>query len=503
MISKELEAQILRLHHAEGWPVGTIATQLSIHHDAVERVIEQEGSPRPTMVRSSIIDPFLPFIHQTLRRWPKLRASRLFDMCVERGYRGSQSHFRYRISQLRPREAPEAYLRLRTLPGEEAQVDWGHFGRITIGRASRQLMGFVMVLSWSRAIFLRFFLGAKLESFLRGHVEAFSSFGGCARAVLYDNLKSAVLERVGDATRFNPALLKLSVHYHFDPRPVAVRRGNEKGRVERAIRFVRDSFFAARRWKDLEDLNAQASEWCGGRAVDRPWVQDRSRTVREALEEERAKLLPLPETEPATEEALAVKVGKTPYVRFDLNDYSVPHAHVRKTLTVLASERQVRVLDGLEEVASHERNYDKGVQVEDPAHVAGLLKEKRRSKKGRATDRLVHAAPTIEKLLEELALRGENLGSLVNRFCRLLETYGAERLERAAREALARNALHPRSVRLILERERIEEGRPPIVPVELPDDPKVRGIRVRPHELSSYDALRESAEEGRDGDAQE
>ena len=226
-------------------------------------------------------------------------------------------------------------------------------------------------------------------------------------------------------------------------------------------------------------------------------------TVRQAFEQERERLLPLPQAEPSTDQTIPVKVGKTPYVRFDLNDYSVPHTRVRRTLTVVAGEKHVRVLDGLEEVASHERSYDKGKQVEDSAHLADLVEHKRRAKKGRATSRLVHAAPTTEKLLEELALRGENLGSLVNRFMQLLSTYGAERLERAAREALSRGAPHPRSVRLILERERIDQGRVPIIPVELPDDPKVRGISVRPHELSSYDGLTEKEEEPEEGKEEE
>ena len=137
-------------------------------------------------------------------------------------------------------------LRLRSLPGEQAQVDWGHFGHLRIGRARRPLMAFVMVLSHSRQIFLRFCLDARMESFLRGHVGAFTAWGGVPRVLLYDNLKSAVLERRGDAIRFHPTLLTFAGHYRYEPRPVAVARGNEKGRFERAIRYVRDGFFAAR-----------------------------------------------------------------------------------------------------------------------------------------------------------------------------------------------------------------------------------------------------------------
>jgi hypothetical protein len=151
-------------------------------------------------------------------------------MVRERGYRGSPDHFRHLIACHRPRPRAEAYLRLRSLPGEPAQVDWGHFGHLDIGRAQRPLMAFVMVLSHSRQIFLRFFPDARMESFLRGHVGAFTAWGGVPRVLLYDNLKSAVLERRGDAIRFHPTLLGFAGHYRYEPRPVAVARGNEKGR---------------------------------------------------------------------------------------------------------------------------------------------------------------------------------------------------------------------------------------------------------------------------------
>jgi hypothetical protein len=185
LIPLEVEAAILRLHRVEGWPVGTIARELGIHHDVVERVLEQAGIPRPKRVRASRIDPFVPFIQETWAKYPRLPASRLYRMCRERGYVGSGDHFRHAVACYRPRKPVEAFLRLRTLPGEQAQVDWAHFGRQEIGRASHPLMAFVMVLSYSRAIFLRFFLSQRAECFLRGHQEAFAYFGGIARVCLY------------------------------------------------------------------------------------------------------------------------------------------------------------------------------------------------------------------------------------------------------------------------------------------------------------------------------
>lgn len=492
MISRDLEAKILRLAQVEGWPVGTISAQLELHHDTVERVLGQAGLPRPErVVRPSILDPYRDFIAETLKTYPRLAASRLFHMARERGYPGGPDHFRHRLAGLRPPAPAEAYLRLRTLPGEQAQVDWAHFGKLTVGRATRPLVAFVMVLSWSRMLFLRFFLDLRMGSFLRGHLEAFSAFAGVPRVLLYDNLKSAVLERKADAIRFNPTLLELATHYRYEPRPVAPFRGNEKGRVERAIRHVRGSFFAARAFRDLDDLNAQAQAWCLGQAADRPCPEDRSMTVREAFAKEQPHLLPLPAQPFPAEERLELRAGKTPYVRYDLNDYSVPHTLARASLVLVANERTVRILSGNDAVATHPRSYDRGAQVEDPAHLAGLEAAKREARRHRGLDRLRLAVPQAAELLVQLAERGQNLGSATAALLRLLDLYGAESLARAVSEALLHQSPHPNSVRHILDRETRRRGLPPPVPVQLPDDPRVRNLSVRPHDLNQYDALKE------------
>ena len=322
-ISDELRAQILRYHFVERWPVGTIATQLGVHHSTVERVLSEAGVQRERQRRRRApkLDPYRAFITETLERFPTLTAARLFDMVKVRGYTGGPDHFRHSIAPLRPHRPREAYLRLRTLPGEQSQVDWAHFGRLTIGRAERPLMAFVLVLSYSRYPFVRFYLGASLANLIRGHVEAFSALGGTARIVLYDNMKSVVLERRGDAIRFHPTLLELAAHYRFEPRPVAPARGNQKGRVERLIRLLRESFFRARRFRDLDDLQRP------GRPVvlnpRRRAPLSRGPTAhrrRRATPEERPHLIALPDNPFPCEERVEVHVGKTPYLRFDGND---------------------------------------------------------------------------------------------------------------------------------------------------------------------------------------
>jgi transposase len=491
-IAHELEARILRYHHVEHWRIGTIATQLGVHRTTVQRVLARAGLPtQVAQPRASAVDPYLPFIRETLEQFPTLTASRLHAMVRERGYPGGPDHFRHLVALHRPRPKAEAYLRLRTLPGEQAQVDWGHFGHLTIGRARRPLMAFVMVLSYSRRIFLRFFLDARMENFLRGHVAAFEAFGGVARVLLYDNLKSAVLERQGEAIRFHPTLLALAGHYRFEPRPVAVARGNEKGRVERAIRYIRDHFFAARSFQDLADLNAQADTWCRGPAADRPCPEDRSRRVGEVFAEEQPRLIGLPDTPFPTEERTEVKAGKTPYVRFDLNDYTVPHTHVRRLLTVVADPARVRVLDGLTVLASHPRSYDRGAQIEEPAHIDCLVAEKREARQYRDTDRLARAVPASRLLLTEAAERGARLGAITRELLELLERYGSDELQAAIEVALERGVPHPNAVRLALEQRREARQLPPPLAVSLSPTAQQRDVPVRPHDLDGYDQLTE------------
>ena len=494
--SPDTQAQILRYYHAEKWTIGTIAAQLHVHHSVVRRVLTQAGlalprrSPRPSQVAA-----YLPFILQTLEKFPRLTASRLYAMVRERGYHGSPDHFRHIIACHRPRRPAEAYLRLRSLPGEQGQVDWAHFGHLEIGRARRPLLAFVMVLSHSRQIFLRFFLDARMENFLRGHVAAFTAWQGVPRVLLYDNLKSAVLERRGDAIRFHPTLLCFAGHYRYEPRPVAVARGNEKGRVEKAIRYVRDAFFAARGFTDLDDLNAQAALWCNGQAADRRCAAEPARTVREVFAEEGPHLLRLPDNPPPVHECLQVRVGKTPYIRFDLNDYSVPASHVQRTVTVLAEPHEVRIVDGMDILARHPRSYDKAAQIEDPAHIQALVEHKRAARQHRATDRLTQAVPAARDLLMRAAERGGNLGAIIVDLQRLLDRYGAAELQAATLEALLRDVPHPNAVRLALEQRRTLRGDAPPVMLNLPAHVQARDVPVSPHALETYDQLKEPTDE--------
>ena len=195
------------------------------------------------------------------------------------------------------------------------------------------------------------------------------------------------------------------------------------------------------------------------------------------------------------DERVEVTIGKTPYVRFDLNDYSVPHTHVSRSLVALATLDEVRILDGADVIATHPRSFDRAERVENPDHIAGLVRHKRHARRLRGQDRLVQAAPNSERLLADAARRGSNLGAIVAALLRLLDEYGAAELEAGIDEALKRGVPHPNAVRLSLARRRELRDQPPSIPVDLPKDPRLRDIAVRDHDLGGYDGLAGDPEE--------
>ena len=487
MISPEVRAEIRRYFYAEHWKIGTIARELNLHPDTVRNAIETQRLGGGQPVRPSMVDPYLGFIRETLEQHPRLRATRIYHMIRDRGYSGSVVQLRRAVTRLRP-QIREPFLRLDAFAGEQAQVDWAHFGHVMVGRARRALSCFLMTLSWSRALYLEFFFDQTTENFLRGHVHAFEAWKGQPRVLLYDNLKSAVLERRGAHVQFNPRLVELSAHYHFAPRACQVRAGNQKGRVERAVRYVRDSFWAGRTFTTLAECNRQAWRWRDDVAHQRRWPGEDGRTVAEVFAEEQPRLMPLALHPFSTDRIEAVCSRKAIYVRFDLNDYSIPPDAVGRPLTLVASDTTVRLLDGAVEIARHARTYDRNQQVLDPAHREALLKIKRKAFHGTPAGRLEQAVPESKTLLDLAFAQGESAGNQTGQLLRLLEEYGPAALRRAIVEALERDTPRACSVAWLLRR----QPRRQRVALDLSSHPEAQSVDVRPHNLETYDELARS-----------
>ncbi len=486
MISGELIAKIRRLFYAEHWKVGTIAAALELHPNTVHHAIESHRFNHYPANRPTLTDPYLNFIEQTFKQYPDLRATRMYEMIRARGYSGSLSQLRRVVHKLRPTKQ-EAFLRRTTLPGEEGQADWAHFGQVRIGSATRKLSCFVITLSYSRALWLEFFFDQSIENLLAGHVNAFSDWGGVSRTILYDNMRSVVVERHGDAIHFHPRLLELCAHYHFQASPCQPARGNQKGRVERVIRYIRESFFAARAWASLADLNRQALIWRNEIAHQRRWPQDDAITVMDAFQQEQSRLLPLPVHAFSTDLMRPIRSDKTIYARFDQNDYSIPPNAVGKQLTLIANAEWVRLVDGATEIARHRRSYDRHQRIEDPKHIAALVAEKRKALGSTATARLAGIIPDIEEFLNAAFERGESAARQTKKLLALLADYGAAELGVAVREALARQTPRANSVAFILQQRQRKTGRK-ILPVDLSRHPHLADLCVPTQQLEVYDA---------------
>jgi transposase len=499
-IDRAKEVEIRRLHFAEHWKVGTIAAQLGEHHDVVERVLGlgKAAKSKPAVVDAAAVvavtqvpAPLLTyesFVAETLKQYPRLRSTRLYDMLVERGYEGSVRSVRRYVQLVRPEPKTEVFLRIEPLIAEQAQVDWGYICKLRIEGTTRQLWVFVMVLAYSRAMWAELVIDLSAASLRRSLVRACSYFRGTARQWLFDNPKIVVLERHGDAVRFHPELLALSGQLCVAPRLCGVRKPQQKGKVERAMRYLRERFFAARTIRDLERGNAELRVFLDEIANARPHPRWPERRVIDVLVEERGRLLALPDPLPETDVVQPVPVDKTAFVHFDANQYSAPSTHAGETLVLVASDTTVRLLDGTVEVARHDRCWGRHQRIEAAEHRAEILEHKRAAREAKGRDRLDAVIPGFDILLERWVEAGRNVGFMVAKASHLLDLYGVDILGAAAREAIARGTHDPGALAVLCEdRRRATDG---LVPIDIDLGAHVPDRDVIPHDLETYDAHR-------------
>jgi transposase len=485
-IGLKVEAEIRRLYFAEHWKRGTIASELGVHFDTVARVLgsfgPKAGSPRPD---ARVLDTYIPFVDETLARYPRLVSTRILDMLVERGYTGSLRTLRRYVLKARPTPRSEVFLRVETLPGEQAQVDWAHVGSLTILGSSRPLWAFVIVLAYSRAMWGELVLDMSAESLRRSLVRASAFFGGSPRQWLFDNPKTVVLERSGDAVRFHPALLDLCARMHVQPALCGVRKPQEKGKVERAIRYLKDRFFAARTFHSIAHGNAQLLEFFEKIAHERPHPRWPERRVADVFQEERPRLLSLPSPLPEIDTVVPITADKTAFVKLDTNRYSVPGLYERHTLTLVADDVTVRLLDGESEVARHARCWGRHQTIELREHRVAILEEKRKARDLKGRDRLRVEVPEIDALLERWVDAGRNIGSMVGSTIKLLDAYGPAILREVTADML-RRGVHDRGAMAILceQRRRRHSGPAPLA-IQLGEHVVERD--VIPHDLGGYD----------------
>ena len=490
MIPPELEAEILRSprrevalrHHRPA------AARASRHRAARARAGRGRRAARPPTLE---VEPYLPFILETLEKYPTLtRLPPLRDGARAR-LPGGPDHFRRVIARLRPRPAAEAYLRLRTLPGEQGQVDWGHFGKSHRSAARAAAWAFVMVLSATRAR-----SSCASSSSVDGELPARARrglrfFGGvAAHAALRQSQECrARAPRRRDPLPSDAARARRSLPLRAAPRGRRARQREGARRARHPLCTRR--FFAARTFTDLADLNAQAAAWCDGHRRRAALSGGSQRTVRQVFADEQPHLLASARQPVSRDERLDVDVGKTPYVRFDLNDYSIPHTHVRRTLT-----RRCRSRHGAHRrrhttwSQRHLRCWDRGAQIEDRRAHRALVAHKR-APAAIGLDRLAVRRRRATPCSRSPPSAAPISAASPPRCCSCSTRYGAAELEAAIVEALARTS--PTSVPCADPRAAPQERRPPPpIAVALPEDRARDRARHPPTALATYDQLKET-----------
>ena len=261
MIRLEEWVDIVSMHR-QGLSIRAIARRLGVSRNTVRAALRRDGPPVRTPQRRppSKLEPHRDYLLARLAEFPELSVEALFEEIRALGYTGGRSILKEFTRPYRVRRR-EPVVRFETPPGQQAQVDWAHLGVHRVGDEETPLYLFVMLLSFSRALYAEAVTSMALETFLACHVHAFQSFGGMAREILYDNARTVVISRTEKGPVFHPGLLDFAGRFGFQPRACRPYRAQTKGKVERSIGYLRDRFFCGRTFQDLADLNLQLDAW--------------------------------------------------------------------------------------------------------------------------------------------------------------------------------------------------------------------------------------------------
>lgn len=479
----DLWAAIRQLVRDQKLSYRTIAARLHVSRKTIKRALTSDTPPPARIIttkKGSKLDPYLPHIKRLLLEHPGIAAVRVREELALVGYDGGITILRQLVARLRPKLPPEPFLRIETPPGKEAQVDWASFGTIGEGNHARNLSCFVMVLSHSRMIYLEWTVSQRIDDFLRCHRNAFLFFGGIPSRILYDNPKTVVIQRVGRHIRFNDRFRLLADWYGYTPILCRPRRGNEKAKVERAIGYIRTSFFAGRVFSSLEDLNAQAIAWRDGVANRRTHRILRKRPI-DLYSEERPRLLPFPANHFDCDTCIIASPSKDLFVVFDTNRYSVPASCAGASLRLRCNESLVRIYHRDALVASHPRSRLKHQTIQDPAHIDTVKDYKKMIGTSKRLDAFTSIGPSAMGFLKGLCATQSDPHFHVEAILEIARLHDPKTVDAAIARCSAHSVFDAAMVKHLIESVRDRKPAPPPVFGLFPD------IKVASTNLADYD----------------
>ncbi len=376
-------------------------------------------------------------------------AQQVFQRLCEAGYAGGITIVKDYVQRIRPRHQ-EAFLKLEFAAGECAQVDWGEFGTIAVGSTRRRLSFFLMVLCYSRRMYLEFTVSQKMEFFLACHENAFAAFGGVPSRIMVDNLKSAVLRRlVGVAPVFNPKYLDFCAHWGFEITACNVRSGNEKGRVENGVGYVKKNLLAGLELADFAALQPAATLWVDTVANVRIHGSTQQRPI-DLFEEERAHLGRLNPAGFDLARVCTARATKQFRVPLDANRYTVPARYAGQRLTLKAYADRVCIYEREQLIAHHPRSMDRNKDIEDPEHAQQLLAQRKSAREQRLLVQFLALSPRAQAYREGLEAKRVNARVHLRKILALAEIHGKEAVARALDDGLELQAFSAEYIAHIL-----------------------------------------------------
>src|SRR5215468_1302109 len=490
MLTTDQINDLHRLYWSERWPIRKIERHLRMSWRTIKKYLDAPAQAPAQRQRESKLDPFKTTIAEWLEKDPSVTAAVIEQKLRPLGYRGGHSILREYVHATRPQLKPNrAFLRMEPPPGERFEVDWGHFGVLDYSGDKRKLYAFALVEAHSRMLYLEFTHSQSFETFVRCHIHAFTALGGIAREIAYDNLATAVAEHDGRLVRFLPRFLAFAREYGFYPKACNLAAGWEKGKVERAIGYARQSFWPLREFTDLHDVNRQVRQWLAEVANQRQHRETRQRPVDRF---QPAALKPLPLIAYDHRDQAEALVHKDLRVQFDGNRYCVPHRYVGRRLIVKADSSSVTLYDRVNEIVSYPRSWRRGQTFGAERFEAEVAEMRPAARKSRAQQRLFQfldglcSQAMLEAYLRDLADTDRALSRQQTELLELIRQYGPEAVAGAIEKASTAHAFGSDYIANILRQQQSPRREQP--PLRL-RDPLLNELATDPLSLLEYDAF--------------
>jgi len=482
MISRSDVFEMHKLRN-QGFTKRQIARQLQLNRGTVAKYLT---NPDPVIkqrqAKKSKLDPYRGMVEKMVGQYPAVKAPVVLQRLIDKGFDGEITIVRNLLRELRGQMVSrEPFIRFETDPGEQIQIDWGHFGSLSYGSTRRKLYALAVLEGHSRMLYVHFSHSQQQSSLHQGLLEAFIYFGGLPREIVVDNMLTAVTERVGTVIRFNDAFLDFLRRFSITPRACTVRAPYEKGKVENAIKYLRNNFWPLREFADLTDVQNQVQHWLDSIANVR-----KHNSTGETPVKILQGLQPLPPVLTDCRHTCSLLVHKDFGIRFDANVYTVPPWAIGKHITLKADNRKVSIYLKEKLIACHNRCWDRKQRIESPTHLEQVKKIKRKLLQDRQVLVFLSLGDIALHFLEKITDLSLPIRKNIAGLLKLQDEYGEKSLLYGMEKAMEKKLYGADYVRNILYQEMTPVNQH--LPVRLKQE-DLNEIRLTTPPLAEYDAV--------------